>query len=109
MTEQASEPSADERHRMNFVGLVLFLRQMATQLISQNQVDEARGLIDSVESLQVKTKGNVGEEEERMLESVLFELRMAVVAGPEKPDESDAAPSPETTPSPSETEAPEGE
>ena len=89
MTEEQAKLSADDKHRMNFMGLVLFLRQMATQLISLDQIDEARGLIDSVESLQMKTKGNIGEEEERLLESVLFELRMAAVQGPKDPPPSE--------------------
>jgi hypothetical protein len=109
MTEEASGLSADERHRMNFMGLVLFLRQMATQLVAENQLTEARGLVDSVESLQAKTAGNVGEEEAGLLESVLFELRMAVIAGPATPVDPGDTPSAEKAPSSSETEAPEGE
>jgi hypothetical protein len=82
MAKKPDELTAEEKHRLSFLGLVLFLRQMAAQLVEERQLDEARGLIDSLESVQVKTKGNLVEEEERLLESVLFELRMAVVKGP---------------------------
>ena len=99
MAEKPADLTAEEKHRMNFMGLVLFLRQMATQLIAQDQKEEARGLIDSVESLQIKTKGNVDEEEERLLEGVLFELRMAAVKGPP----------PEAAEPPTEPEAQEGD
>lgn len=97
MTEKPEEPGTDEKHRMSFLGLVLFLRQMAAQLIEQEQMEEARGLIDSVESLQFKTRGNLADEEEKLLESVLFELRMAVVRGPaaSEPPAEEPAPDPE--------------
>jgi len=90
---EKSELSVDEKHRLNFMGLVLFLRQMAGQLVEHRQIDEARGLVDSVESLQFKTKGNLTDEEEKLLVTVLFELRMAVVQGPppESPPEPEAS------------------
>jgi hypothetical protein len=103
MAEKPEELTAEEKHRLSFLGLVLFLRQMAAQLVEQNQIDEARGLIDSLESVQVKTKGNLVEEEERLLESVLFELRMAVVKGP-PPEASPAASTAPSEPEPKATD-----
>ena len=91
MTKDPSELSPEERHRMNLMGLVLFLRQMTVQLVEANQMEEARGLVDSIESLQVKTKGNTDREEDQMMENVLFELRLAVVRGPEKKEAAEPA------------------
>jgi hypothetical protein len=66
------------------MALTFLLRQMAGQLIEDGQVQEARGFVDILETLQLKTKGNVGSEEEKLFESVLYELRMAVVRGKDK-------------------------
>ena len=109
MTEKAPELSADDKHRMNFMGLVLLLRQMATQLLEENQTAEARGLVDSIETLQAKTKGNVGEEEARLLEGVLFELRMAVVKGPPSPGRETGASEPAASPASGGPEVPRGD
>ncbi len=39
----------------------------------------AKRLIDILETLQVKTKGNLDEDEKRMLENILFDLRLNYV------------------------------
>ena len=47
--------------------------------IPQVNLPLAQQTIDSLEMLQVKTRGNLDSEEERLLESLLYELRMHFV------------------------------
>jgi hypothetical protein len=78
-----AEPAkpADDKHRANLLALLFLLRQLALQLVEEGQVAEARGFVDLVESLQAKTRGNVDSEEEKAIEEVLFQVRMAVIQG----------------------------
>ena len=46
----------------------------------QEDLEQARYLIDVIGMLQEKTKGNLSPEESQMLEGVLYELRMKYVA-----------------------------
>jgi hypothetical protein len=46
----------------------------------EEDVDGARHTIDILDMLQQKTKGNLVKEEEQLLESVLYELRMKYMA-----------------------------
>jgi hypothetical protein len=79
MTEAPHEPTVEERQTANFLGLILLLRQMASQLIQEKRIPDARGLIDALAAIQAKTEGNLREREKAMLEEVLYELRMAVL------------------------------
>jgi len=82
--------SAEERERAAFAAIVLLLRQLAQQLLENGNAVEARGLVDGLEALQAKTRGNLDEGEAHFLEDVLYELRMAIVKGPRRPDTPDA-------------------
>ena len=106
MSNGARTP-ADEKHRANFVALVLLLRELAQGLLADGRAAEARGLIDSIEALKVKTKGNLSDEETRFLEDVLYGLHLAAVKAPEKTAEK-AAEEPTTTTPGSEPE-PQGQ
>lgn len=46
---------------------------------TQEDLAQAKFLIDSIEMLEKKTKGNLDKEEAEMLEHLLYELRMAFV------------------------------
>jgi hypothetical protein len=46
----------------------------------EEDVEAARHTIDILSMLEEKTKGNLGKEEEQLLESVLYELRMKFMA-----------------------------
>jgi hypothetical protein len=94
MSDKKSEPTAEERHTTLLLGLVLSLRSMALDLLEKGQTEEARGLVDTIETLDVKTRGNVSAEEAKIFEQVLYELRMAVVAGPRKAPETEEAAAP---------------
>lgn len=55
---------------------------MPNPMTGKNDVNlaQARHFIDTVEMLEAKTKGNRTAEEEQVLDSLLYELRMAFVA-----------------------------
>ncbi|MCG2711461.1 MAG: DUF1844 domain-containing protein [Candidatus Omnitrophica bacterium] len=44
------------------------------------QLPQAKYLIDTIEMLQVKTKGNLDAQEADMIETILYELRMKYIA-----------------------------
>jgi hypothetical protein len=92
MTEKTREPTPEEKHSTLILGLVLSLRSMVLDLLEKGQVEEARGLVDTIEALDAKTKGNVSAEEAKIFEQVLYELRMAVVSGPKKARASEETP-----------------
>jgi Domain of unknown function (DUF1844) len=81
-------PSTDEKHRMGFVALVLLLREMASSLLSDGRRAEACALIDSIDALRTKTKGNLDTEETSFLDDVLYQLQMAAVQTPAESAES---------------------
>jgi hypothetical protein len=83
---RSANPGADHPPAMSFDQLVqsVYMTSMmqlgaATQEGQQPQVDilGARQSIDMLAVLAEKTKGNLTPEESRLLESALFELRMA--------------------------------
>jgi hypothetical protein len=69
----------------DFPGLVVSLAAQATLLLGmapgapKPDLDGARGVISLLEMLQEKTKGNRTPDEDRLLEDVLYQLRMAYV------------------------------
>jgi hypothetical protein len=79
MTEAPHEPTVEERQTANFLGLILLLRQMAGQLIQDNRILDARGLIDALAAIEAKTEGNLKDREKAMLQEVLYEMRMAIL------------------------------
>lgn len=82
----------DPRHDAAFAGVVLLLREIAHGLLGEGRLPEARGIVDGIASLRAKAAGNLAEEEERFLDGLLYELRMAVVKAP--PAAPDPAPDP---------------
>ena len=84
MTEQP------DQHTARLLAVVNLLAEMALQTLQQGEADGARSFVDCIESLQEKTKGNVGPEEERIFESVLHQLRLAVLKGPPPKEEESA-------------------
>ncbi|HET9887025.1 MAG TPA: DUF1844 domain-containing protein [bacterium] len=85
-----------EKQTTIFYGLILTLRSSALELIEAREIESARGMVDTIEMLESKTRGNLAPDEERMVRSVLTELRMAVVraesAPPSAPPPEKAAP-----------------
>lgn len=72
-----------DKQRASFAGILLLLRQLAQQLLEHGNVAESRGIVDGLEAIQGKTAGNLDDVEARFLQDILFELRMAVVRGPQ--------------------------
>jgi|GEM_PF-2722358 hypothetical protein len=91
MSEEKSGES-DEKQSTIFYGLILTLRSSALELIDARETESARGMVDTIEMLESKTRGNLAPDEERMVRSVLTELRMAVLRAESVPP---SAPSPE--------------
>jgi len=76
---------AGEKERVSFAAVVLLLRQMAHQLLQDGRAQEARGLIDGIDAIRTKSKGNLDGEEQKFIEDVLYELQMMAVRGPGEP------------------------
>lgn len=82
-SEQAEIPEA------NFISLVLFFATIATQHLGlvQNPLSEkveknlelAKYTIDSIDILKAKTKGNLTEEEQEVIDNILGDLKLAYV------------------------------
>ncbi len=58
----------------------------------------AKGTIDLLEMLQRKTKGNLDADEQKLIEHVLYELRLNYVDEMKKGSTNQAAPPPDQTP-----------
>ncbi len=74
-----------EKYTTILYGLVLTLRSSALELLEAKDVASARGMVDTIEMLEVKTLGNRAPDETQMIRSVLTELRMAVVRAESAP------------------------
>jgi hypothetical protein len=88
--EKPETPAAGELPSIDFSTLVLSLATSAMMhmgLVPDPGTGEspdknlalAHQTIDTLEMLQLKTRGNLEEEETRLLQSVLYELRMSYV------------------------------
>jgi hypothetical protein len=76
-----------DQHTARLLAVVNLLAEMALQTLQQGEEDGARSFVDCIESLREKTKGNVGPEEEQIFETVLHQLRLAVLKGPPPKEE----------------------
>jgi hypothetical protein len=93
----SEEKGGDEAEKQTtiFYGLILTLRSSAIELIEAREFESARGMVDTIEMLESKTRGNLAPDEERMVRSVLTELRMSVIRAESAPPPPPADPSPE--------------
>ncbi|MFN8176681.1 MAG: DUF1844 domain-containing protein [bacterium] len=106
---EPTPPAADDKHRTSFIALVLLLREMSLSLLHEGRRLEARGLIDSIEALKSKTKGNLDAEEAAFLDDVLYGLHLEAVktpAGAAPPAAAEAGPGVETAAKPPPEESP---
>lgn len=78
----SDDPGHPDEHTGRLLAVVNLLTEMALQTLKQGEADAARGFIDCIESLQVKVKGNIGPGEDQVFDTVLTQLRIAVVQGP---------------------------
>ncbi len=84
----------EKRHSANFLGLVYSLYQSAMiqmgKLASpitgevQRDIEAARASIDLLDTISHRTRGNLAEDEDRMIKNMLTELRLNYVDEVEK-------------------------
>ena len=82
-------PTEEQQNELLFMQLVMMFQGMALQNLGKvmnpvtNQIErnleQAKNMIDILGMLDEKTKGNLNENEQRLMEHVLFELRMNYV------------------------------
>ena len=87
--DPAAEPSRDEMMAALFANLVLQHTQMGLMTMGKaprpdsgqtvRDLDHAQMVIDQLEMLEAKTKGNLSKEEDRLLKQSLMTLRLAFV------------------------------
>ena len=115
MSESSARPPADltdaEKTSMLFMQVVFQFSSLATMLLgkvphpetgqTQRDLDGARVIIDQLEMLETKTRGNLSQEEEQLLRQTLMGLRMAYVEAVNEPETNpgseEKAPRPEET------------
>ena len=84
------DPASDELPKIDFSTFVLSLATSALYQMGlvedppdgpapETNLPLARQTVDTLEMLQAKTQSNLDEEETKLLESVLYEVRMAYV------------------------------
>jgi hypothetical protein len=105
-------PNPEDLLAALFANLVMQQTQMALMLMGRvahpetgqtvQDVEGARMLIDQLEMLEVKTRGNLTEQEAKLLRQNLMALHMAFVDAVEREG---SAPAPSPTPAPSSTPA----
>ncbi len=108
-------PTQDQQNELLFMQLVMMFQGMALQNLGKvmdpmtNQIErnleQAKNMIDLLGMLDEKTKGNLNNNEQRLLEHALFELRMNYVdelkkdaASEEQASEEDQATEEDQTP-----------
>ena len=100
-------PTQDQQNELLFMQLVMMFQGMALQNLGKvmnpvtNQIErnleQAKNMIDILGMLDEKTKGNLNDNEQKLMEHVLFELRMNYVdelkkdEEPEEPAEEQAS------------------
>ena len=82
-------PTQDQQNELLFMQLVMMFQGLALQNLGKvmnpmtNQIErnleQAKNMIDILGMLDEKTKGNLNDNEEKLMEHVLFELRMNYV------------------------------
>ena len=98
-----------EKTTMLFMQMVFQLSSLATMLLgkvphpdtgeTQRDLESAQVVIDQLDMLEAKTKGNLSREEEQMLKQTLMGLRMAYVEAVNSPDSNQPEEEKETPPS----------
>ena len=82
-------PTQDQQNELLFMQLVMMFQGLALQNLGKvmnpmtNQIErnleQAKNMIDILGMLDEKTKGNLNDNEQKLMEHVLFELRMNYV------------------------------
>lgn len=118
-----AELSPEERHAALFAQLVMqftstglvFLGRAPNPVSGKTEtdLDMARMVVDQLEMLESRTRGNLSADEQKLLRQSLTTLRMAFVEAvnhpPAKPADTSSSASPAATPEPGGTPAESGE
>ncbi len=84
-------PEPDFNFFITTLGLqaAIFLGEMANPVTNKKEEDltQAKFIIDTLAMLKEKTKGNLSPEEEKLLDNLLYELRTQYIAKTEKGSE----------------------
>jgi hypothetical protein len=106
----AEEMSREEIMSALFAHMVIQNTNMALMFLGQvphpetgermHDVETARMFIDQLEMLEVKTKGNLSQQEEKLLQQSLMHLRMTFVQVVENPPKTEPVKQVEPTPAP---------
>ena len=110
-------PPQDQQNELLFMQLVMMFQGMALQNLGkvmnpvtgeiERNLEQAKNMIDILGMLDAKTKGNLNDNEQRLLEHVLFELRMNYVDEIKKDAEAEQTSAEEpTTDNPADAESP---
>ncbi|MBK5255266.1 MAG: DUF1844 domain-containing protein [Vicinamibacteria bacterium] len=77
----AAAPDASEAPPVNFSSFIISLATQAADFISgeQKNLGAARQVISAIEMLKDKTEGRRTEDESRIVDGILFDLRLAFV------------------------------
>ena len=100
-------PTQEQQNELLFMQLVMMFQGMALQNLGKvmnpvtNQIErnleQAKNMIDILGMLDEKTKGNLNDNEQKLMEHVLFELRMNYVDELKKDEASEERAEEETT------------
>lgn len=100
--------TTEQRHAALFAQMVMQLSSTALVMLGQapnpmtgkteTDLETAQLLVEQLEMLEVKTKGNLGHDEQRLLKQSLMTLRMAFVEAVNEPKAKAAESQPEPTP-----------
>jgi hypothetical protein len=88
--ERAPEPEGSSSHQIDFPSYIISYYTQGMVLLGEvpnpytkkmeEDVEAARHMIDILSMLEQKTKGNLSKEEQQLLESVIYELRLKFMA-----------------------------
>lgn len=111
-----AEVSAEQQNEFLFMQLVMMFQGMAMQNLGkvmnpvtnkvERHLDQAKNMIDLLGMLEIKTKSNLNDNEKRLLDHALYELRMNYIDEMKKTNAPDAKEDAAETDAPSEPEAP---
>ena len=82
--DKTQEKLPDIKPDPQFLQFLQGLGMQALMMVEESETDQAKFLIDSIRSLQKKTKNNLAKEEESFLQNLVYELEMKFVEHTQK-------------------------
>lgn len=91
-----ADSSAEQQNELLFMQLVMMFQGMAMQNLGkvmnpvtnkvERNLEQAKNMIDLLGMMEIKTKGNLNDNEKRLLDHALYELRMNYIDEMKKAD-----------------------